>query len=236
VLKQFYKSRLLPGLIAWLAALYIRFVLKTSRMEIIGREILERYWASGQPFIVAFWHGQMLLMVYPWQTTRIMHMLISHNTDGEIIARAVSNFGIRAVRGSSDKNRKDKGGRAAIRTMLKIVKGGDCLGFTPDGPRGPRLRAKEGIAVVARLSGAPIVPVVAATSRRMIISGSWDGFVINLPFSRGVIYLGTPIHVARDADATAIEAARLSLETALNDLTAQACARVGCDPVPAATK
>jgi lysophospholipid acyltransferase (LPLAT)-like uncharacterized protein len=42
------------------------------------------------------------------------------------------------------------------------------------------------------------------------------------PFSRGLFLYGDPIHVARDADEAAMEAARLELEAVLNRLTEEA--------------
>ncbi len=211
-------------------------MLATSRIEFAGRAHPEEFWAKREPFILAFWHGQMMLMVHSWQTDMTMRMLISRNFDGEVIARAIGNFGIEAVRGSSDKAGKDKGGRAAIRAMLTALRAGDCVGFTPDGPKGPRMRAKEGVAVVARMSGAPVIPVVTATSRQRV-AGSWDRFVINLPFSHGIIMWGEPIRVARDAGTDEIDAARARVEAALNALTDEACRRVGCarvEPAPLA--
>jgi len=217
-----------------LAALYIKLILMTSRIDVLGQDIPARFWSAGEPFILAFWHGQMLLMVECWKTDRPIRMLISQNFDGELIARAVGWFGIGTVRGSSDKNGRDKGGRAAIRLMLKTLKSGDCVGFTPDGPKGPRYEAKEGVAVVARLSGAPIVPVVAVSNRARILS-SWDRFAVHRLFSRAVISWGEPIHVARDADARGIETARQTVETTLARLTDEAYGRLGvAQPEPGA--
>ena len=95
---------------------------------------------------------------------------------------------------------------------------------------GPRMRAQSGIVVLARLSGAPIVPATYAVSRRKIAS-SWDRFVIALPFSRGLYLWGAPIHVARDADDDALETARMDLEISLNALTESADRRMGVEPV-----
>ena len=114
--------------------------------------------------------------------------------------------------------------------MLKIIQSGENVAITPDGPRGPRMRAQAGIVLLARLSGAPIVPATYAVSRRKLAS-SWDRFVIALPFSRGVYLWGAPIYVARDADEEALENARLELENSLNDLTEAADRRVGVVPV-----
>ena len=46
--------------------------------------------------------------------------------------------------------------------------------------------------------------------------------MVPYPWSRGLYLWGAPIWVPRDADAQAVEAARVELETALNRLTDQA--------------
>ena len=96
-----------------------------------------------------------------WQRLAPMHMLISAHRDGRIIADAVTYFGIQSIAGSTR-----RGGSAALRAMLKRLEAGDCVGITPDGPRGPAMVASSGIVNLARLAGAPIVPIVFATSRR----------------------------------------------------------------------
>jgi lysophospholipid acyltransferase (LPLAT)-like uncharacterized protein len=85
------------------------------------------------------------------------------------------------------------------------------------------MRVSAGIVAVARAAGVPILPAVSATSRRLVLK-SWDRFLIALPFSRGVLIWGAPIEIARDCD---IEAARLTIESAMNELTAKADAAVG---------
>ena len=46
--------------------------------------------------------------------------------------------------------------------------------------------------------------------------------MVPYPFSHGVFAYGRPLWVSREADDAALEAARLELETALNQLTDQA--------------
>ncbi|MEX2450013.1 MAG: hypothetical protein WD407_04080, partial [Rhodospirillales bacterium] len=105
---------------------------------------------------------------------------------------------------------------------------------TPDGPRGPRMRASDGIVTIARLAGAPIVPVSFGAARRRVLN-TWDRFVLALPFSRGVIVWGDPIVIERDADDAKLDEARRAVEDALNAITAEADALCGCAPVePAA--
>jgi lysophospholipid acyltransferase (LPLAT)-like uncharacterized protein len=152
-------------------------------------------------------------------------MLISRHPDGQLIARTVAHFGIRTVAGSSS-----RGGGAALRLMVKALKAGDCVGITPDGPRGPRMRASEGAIHVARLSGAPLVPAAFGARARKVL-GSWDRFVVAAPFAGGAFVWGEPIEVARDADDAAIERARRTLEDSLNAVTAEADRLCGQEPV-----
>jgi len=208
-----------------LGAQYIRFAHATGRWQVIGGAAAQAMWRDGKPFILCFWHGRLLMMPYCWPRDRTIHMLISQHRDGQIIARTVGHFGIRTVAGSSS-----KGGAQALRAMVKALKAGEWVGITPDGPRGPRMRASDGVVSLARLAGVPIIPATFGAARGRVL-GSWDRFLVAWPFGRGVIVWGDPIEVPRDADATALEAARQSVEDALNDITAEADRLTGRAPV-----
>ena len=62
-------------------------------------------------------------------------------------------------------------------------------------------------------------------------AGSWDRFIIALPFSRGVVRWGEAILVARDEDGFALESARRELEERLNTLGADADGACGHAPL-----
>ncbi len=220
--KRILGSDAVRRVLCWLGAQYIRFVYATGRWTVLRGDIPRAFWDRGEPFILCFWHGRLLMMPYCWNRRVDIHMLISQHRDGQIIARTVGHFGIRTIAGSSR-----RGGAGALRAMLKVLQAGECVGITPDGPRGPRMRASDGIVSVARLAGVPIVPATFAVDRRHVL-GSWDRFVVAWPFARGVLAWGEPIHVTRDAD---VEAARARVEEALNVLTAEADALVGAAPV-----
>ena len=214
----------------WVMARYIRLVHATSRWSVEGAETPRRFWAEGKPFILAFWHGRLLMMPYCWDARVPINMLISRHLDGQLIARTVRHFGIATVAGSSS-----KGGSAALRAIVKALRAGQCVGFTPDGPRGPRMRASAGLVNAARLADVPILPCSFATSRRRVLR-SWDGFLLALPWSRGVFLWGEPIRVAPESDGAAVERARRTVEERLNALTREADRRCGATPVePAGT-
>ncbi|MDP2699637.1 lysophospholipid acyltransferase family protein [Thalassospira sp.] len=213
--KRFLKSSELRNGLCWLASGYMRFVRITGRWETRGAHIPSDILASGRPFILAFWHQRLLMMPFPWMDIRKgrkFYMLISAHRDGEIISRTVKHFDIDSIAGSTG-----KGGSAALRSMLKALKSGDVIGFTPDGPRGPRMRASDGVVQAARMSGAPVIPLSYAVSRRKVFK-SWDRFILPFPFSRGVFLWGDPIYVDRGLDDAGLEAKRQEIENALTQL------------------
>jgi lysophospholipid acyltransferase (LPLAT)-like uncharacterized protein len=227
--KKALQSEALRRALCWLAAHYVRFVHATSRWTVVRGDVPDRLLNEGRSFIVAFWHGRLLLMPYAWMRPVPFFMLISQHRDGQLIARTVAYFGIATIAGSTT-----RGGAGALRALVKALNDGACVGITPDGPRGPYMRASDGIVSVARLAGVPVLPATYAISRRRVL-GTWDRFVVPLPFARGVIAWGEPIAVARDLDAAGVDAVRRRIEDALNTVTAEAdrqCGQPAIDPAP----
>jgi lysophospholipid acyltransferase (LPLAT)-like uncharacterized protein len=227
--RQFVRSDRLRRVLCYSIHLYIRFVYFTNRWSIEGAEHPRRLRTEGRPFILAFWHGRLMMIPMAWQRLAPIHMLISAHRDGRIIADAVAHFGVQSVAGSTR-----RGGSAALRTMVKALAAGDCVGITPDGPAGPAMLASTGIVNVARLARVPIVPIVFATSRRHVMR-SWDRMQVALPFGRGVFIWGEPINVGTDLDEAGVERERKRVEARMLDMAALADSRVGhgTTPVPA---
>jgi hypothetical protein len=200
---------------------YIRLVHRTNRWTIEGEQHPRRLCAQGRAFIGAFWHGRMMMIPIAWRRMAPMHMLISAHRDGRVIADTVAYFGIDTIAGSTR-----RGGSAALRAMLKRLRDGDCVAITPDGPRGPAMRASIGIVNAARLAQVPIVPITFATSRRRLLT-TWDRFHLALPFGRGIFLWGEPIEIAADLDESGAEHARRLIETRLTEMAREADRRVG---------
>ncbi len=209
--------------LCWLIQAYVRLVYRSGSWTIEGVTYPRAVRDSGSAFILAFWHGRLLMMPIGWQALAPMHMLISSHLDGRLIAGAVRYFGIDSVAGSTS-----EGGSAAVRGMVRWLRSGDCVGITPDGPDGPAMRASRGTVAVARLSGVPVVPLAYATKRRRIFT-TWDRFHLPFPFSRGIFLWGEPIYAPRESDEAGMEACRVLIEQRLNALTAEADRRMGHD-------
>lgn len=203
-------------LLPWLAAGLIRLLRRLIRCETIGLEQVRPLWAKGERVIIAFWHDQLLLMApgYQGPGTRI---LISQSKDGELIARTMEFLGQGAVRGSSS-----RGGPRALREMARLATGAYDLAITPDGPRGPRHAAKEGVAQLARLARRPVVPMAFVASRGHRFA-SWDRFLLPYPWSRGVYAYGEPLVCGKDEEPEAFLA---RVQQGLEDNTRRAEARL----------
>ncbi len=83
-----------------------------------------------------------------------------------------------------------------MRHLLAVLRRGELIGITPDGPRGPYRQAAFGVAQLAAVSGVPVVPVAARTTRRIQLK-TWDRMHVPLPFGRGVVVCGPSVQVSR---------------------------------------
>lgn len=154
------KERLVLALAPRLAALLIRSLRRLVRLEYRRRGIVEDLVSRGERFILAFWHGQLLMMPYAYPGRR-MTVLISEHRDGELVGRTMQRLGFSVTRGSTT-----SGGARALHALVRQARQGWDVAITPDGPRGPRHVAQRGVVELARLSGLPIVPAAFGASKK----------------------------------------------------------------------
>ena len=221
--KRFFGTPLGRALIGFSVAQYVRLVDRTTIWQVTNGNFLNDLLAQGTGFILITWHGSLMMTPVGWPGPKPLHVLVSRHGDGELVAHAMTRFGMVMVRGSTyreDRDR-DKGGAAATRQLVALLKDGQAVALTPDGPRGPARSLGGGVITLARLSGAPILPVTILTARHRLLR-SWDHFRVALPFSNGAIVFGEPIVVDRLLDEDGEEAKRLEVEVALNAVTDQA--------------
>lgn len=227
MIKRILQSTPVQAAVAALLAGYVAFCRATTRWERIGLEHVEPVWASGRGAVGCLWHGRLIMSVAVWpHEAQPRTVLISRSREGDLIARYAAWFRVAAVRGSSRNARKakQKGGVSAFREMLRHVQAGRVMCITPDGPRGPRMRAGSGAIKLARAAGVACVPVTWSMSRAKVMN-SWDRAMAPLPFGKGVIAYGAPITVPEDADAETIAALTAELEARMNALTQDADTR-----------
>ena len=155
-MKAWLMKAVVPPLGYWL----IRGLGTTLRWSVEGAGHVDQLYAQGRRMIIAFWHGQQLMMPLAYRGTKA-HILISQHRDGELICQIVKHFGFEAVRGSTT-----RGGNVAFRQLVRLGRSGVDLVVTPDGPKGPRHVVQSGVIHLAKATGLPIVPLTFACSKK----------------------------------------------------------------------
>lgn len=213
MLKRLFRHPRTLAALAWLIGAYLAFVYRTTRWQLVGTENLTpEVWQS--PLIITFWHERLPLMPMLWLTRRGMadyvgkpeavYVLVSRHRDGQFIGAIIRRFHLDVTLGSTS-----RGGPAALRSLMRQLREGLYVAITPDGPRGPARRAAPGVAQLAALTDALILPCAAQSTRHRRLR-TWDRMVMPLPFGRAVLACGAAIRVPRagwEATLPAIEAA-----------------------------
>ncbi len=199
---------------------YLRLLQATCRFRQEGATEPVRAARERGPVLWAFWHNRLLGPLIPYRGQGA-GVVISQSRDGELITRVVEGFGYVGLRGSSS-----RGGSQALRRLLRHLREGRDVAFTPDGPRGPRYTVHPGLAYLAAKTGHPVVPMGVAYSRKAVFS-SWDRFQLPLPFATVLLHLAEPLHLAPDAAQGEAGEAGEAIRQALAAATEAAEARLG---------
>jgi lysophospholipid acyltransferase (LPLAT)-like uncharacterized protein len=227
LLRNLLRSSWVQRAMGFLIAEYLRLVWLTNKVTYDPPDLYVRF-EPGQPFIVAFWHGQHFLTPFiKIKKSYRATVLVSRHRDGEVNAIAAQRLGIGTIRGSGDHGSgfHRKGGVGGFREMLRALQEGINVASTADVPKRSRV-AGLGLIMLARESGRPIMPWVLVTSRFIRLK-NWDSTTINLPFGRSAVVIGDTVAVPPDANAETMEKLRLELERSLNDATRRGYALIG---------
>jgi lysophospholipid acyltransferase (LPLAT)-like uncharacterized protein len=206
-----FKQRLALNAVPPVVSIILKGIAATIRWEMRDEEWFQETRDKQGHVLMAIWHETLAIAACKYRDTT-GHTLTSYSFDGELAARVVTSFGMRAVRGSSS-----RGGSEALAGLVEAAKFAPILGFTLDGPRGPRREAKPGIAVMAARTGLPIIPhaFAAAPEWRM---KSWDKFIIPKPRAVVLSAYGKPIQPPENDSPEAVEAVRVRVQESLNHL------------------
>lgn len=180
------KHRISVALAPFVAFL-LRLIHKTIRWE--KRVDYELY--KGK--IIALLHGN-ALAVSMLGIDRGIYALVSRFRDGDIAERFLLSLGYKVVRGSSEEGKPQKGGSVGLLKLIKLLKEGNTVAITVDGPKGPYGKVKSGIVLLAQKTGIPIIPVYVELEWYIRLN-TWDRLTIPIPFSKAKVKLGNPIWV-----------------------------------------
>lgn len=137
--------------------------------------------------------------------------LVSASRDGGKLSAFMRSLGIEPVRGSSSRR-----GSHAARQLTRLLRRGNHVAITMDGPRGPCYCAHAGAAALWQLTRVPVclAGVEVEEAREL---NSWDRFLLPLPGSRVRLLLR---HIPQPpVEGTEREGVRLFLEQELRRLT-----------------
>ncbi len=172
------------------------------------------------PAIYAFWHEGLLLPTYSHSTQVVP--LISQSSDGSIVDEIYQRLGGKTIRGSTDHGGKNRGGRSAMRKMLRILES-HHLAIPLDGPVGPRRTVvSPGVAWTASQVQCPIVPVGIAT--KVLVSIGREGRKIDIPFvgARVWFVMGKPFYAPPDLSKSDTRQFNSVIQSAMDDVQARA--------------
>ena len=167
-------------LVATIGKIAVDLLLKTCRWQIDGIKNFTET-ASINKTILLLWHSRLFIAPYLLNkfTNELQFVaLVSNSRDGALIAKLVASYN----KGSVIKVAHDSR-HAALRQLIKELKVGQKVAvITPDGPRGPIEKAKDGVAAALKLVKAKTFALKWSASSSWRLS-SWDQMEIPKPFS-----------------------------------------------------
>ena len=207
-------QRVQLALIPPAAASAARVLCGLNRIEVRGRHHYTEILEQAGHVIFGIWHETAIMAAHHHRGSGF-HAMTSYSFDGELAARFLAWMGIQSVRGSSS-----QGGAKGLRDIKKALGLISAVGLTMDGPRGPRRRAKPGLAILSACTGIPIIPHAFAAEGRWRLN-TWDRFCVPKPFGRIICAYAPPIPAPARLSREEVEATRFAVETSLNELHAQ---------------
>jgi hypothetical protein len=197
--------------------LYYAITVLCKSLKIIKHnyQIIENLNSKNQNYVLAFWHGTMLL---PWYLhgTPNFAALTSKSKDGDLLAKILKKWKYQVVRGSSS-----TGGDVALGIMVDYARNKYSIAITPDGPRGPRHKFKAGAVVTAKKTKIPLVLAGVGIKQKKILS-NWDKFEIPYFFTTANVIYSEPIYVDSDLTYEETSAVISKCDEELNKLQLQA--------------
>lgn len=201
----------------------ILFLLTSSYRfgKVVGGDIADRILSDpGKVYVPVYWHGQQIgcsCLIRDWIKCGFrVGYIISASVDGEVPADVARSWGAEVIRGSAQDT-----GALVLRDALALMRSGVSIATMSDGPLGPKHEIKTGTVLMARMSGAAMIPIACAASSAWTMS-TWDAFMIPKPFARVVLAVGEPVEVPRTMSVDGIEGVRQEMQQAMDELQLKA--------------
>ena len=213
--KKILKNIIIQNFLAFIASIYIYLVKFTSKFKYENENIPKKYWDNKKPFILAFWHNQLMTVSFAWKINKKLNILASGHSDGRFGAIVGKYFNLNNI--PIYKENKNY----SLRSLFKLIREDQFIGITPDGPRGPKEIASDGIIKIAKTYEIPIIPLGFWSSNNFKLK-SWDSFLITLPFSKCCFVWNKPIEIPNDSNDSQIKEYQKTLEKKIDECIAEA--------------
>lgn len=187
MIKKILQHKYIQEFAGWIIAFYIKVCFNTSLWYLKNDEEITSTLKKNKRLVVIFWHNRLLMAPYCWNYSKPFKMLISSHRDGKIISNAVAHLGIGTIKGSSNKNKI-----SSAKEILTNLNMNNVVGITPDGPRGPKEKMKEGIVSLLKKTNATVIPLSYSAKFNFKLN-SWDKFIFVTPFNKFVAVWGNAI-------------------------------------------
>lgn len=213
------RSPLFAKIAAALIVVCMRLLFRTCRVkQFADSPDINAYGSTGtKRFLYCVWHDQIVMTVFTGRP-RNMAGLVSRHQDGSYVADTIEMCGIKAIRGSTS-----RGGAQALRQLMDTARDYH-VAITPDGPRGPRRKLKDGIIFLASNTGRPIVLSAYSCRRAWRVQGNWTDMMIPKPFTTIYVRGSKPVDVPPNLSRAGLDTYRALLEDEMNRLDCEAAA------------
>lgn len=204
------KQKWVSYILARVVKVSIKALLFTCRIKVVGMDHFVKA-ATNKRCILMLWHNRLTLVaeVMTRYAPQFKYAaLISNSRDAEILASYTNSFSVgRTIRVPHNARAQ------VLQTMVKQLKhGNEVIIITPDGPRGPAMKIKPGVAYAAKEALASIIPFSwNATSIWQF--KTWDKLMLPKPFSTITVRLGESLRVEGEENSDHLEQALNTLDT-----------------------
>jgi len=196
---------------------YLKLVKLTSTFYTNNISSLIKEIEQGLSVVYAIWHCESVLHLLLPCRLKTYAFFTGHSA-ADLYARLVSDLGYTLLRPSGENGMQ----RQILMAKDILLTPGKVIGIAVDGPFGPSRVAKHGAAMLANLSGAPIIPFHCKARYTWTKKKTWDNRLYPCLFNEFIFLNGPPINIGPEATTKEIDDATLHLQSELNKLCKRA--------------
>jgi len=169
-----------------------RVVIRWIRFVPVGYAEIFKFKEQGRPMIFVGWHGHNFINLGVYlrmfgQDSRAV-IMVRNNFGGYVLARFARRRRISVVFLGKDPNSL-KWARGVAKVIDMVKDGYDAL-IAVDGAEGSAFQVRAGAALMAKRSGALLVPIVVKSNWQINLPKRRDKHLIPLPGARTVVHFG----------------------------------------------